>query len=96
MSTLDDARRAAREVLLADTGERRPMWRQCFTEHDGSEHPNAIAPVCSDDNHDDNDPNVYPCSVYPCCPDTVIEVESHVIGAYLVELLNADAEDGVA
>lgn len=91
MSILDNARRTAREVLLADTGEQRPMWRQCFTEADGSLHPNAIGPVCNDDGHEDDDPNVY-----PCCPDTVIEVESHVIGAYLVELLNADAEDGVA
>lgn len=89
MSTLDNARKAARELLLADTGERRPMWRSCFTELDGAEYPNAIAPVCLDEEHDADDP-----TVYDCCPDTVIEVESHVLGAYLVELLNADAEVG--
>ncbi|MFF9690279.1 hypothetical protein [Streptomyces sp. NPDC014623] len=89
MSILDNARLAAREVLLADTGKQRPMWRQCFTELDGSLHPNAIAPVCLDEEHDPEDP-----TVYVCCPDTVVEVESHVIGAYLVELLNTDAAVG--
>ena len=87
--TLIESREAAAAVLESDTGERRPMWRQCFTELDGAEHPNAIAPVCLDDEHDPEDP-----TVYSCCPDTVIEVESHVLGAYLVELLNADAEVG--
>ncbi|EFE74532.1 conserved hypothetical protein [Streptomyces filamentosus NRRL 15998] len=81
------ARRAAFEVLLADTGVQRPLWRACFTELDGGEYPNAIAPVCTSDEHDGDDP-----TVYDCCPDTVIEVESHKLGAYLVELLNADAE----
>ncbi|MFQ6851228.1 hypothetical protein AAIB46_10065 [Streptomyces sp. 35M1] len=81
------ARRAASEVLLADTGEQRPLWRACFTELDGGEYPNAIAPVCTNDEHDGDDP-----TVYDCCPDTVVEVESHKLGAYLVELLNADAE----
>lgn len=88
-SPLVAARTAAREVLLADTGEKRTMWRQCFTETDGGLHPNAVAPVCLDDEHDADDP-----TVYVCCPDTVVEVESHVFGAYLVELLNADAEVG--
>ncbi|RPK76396.1 hypothetical protein EES45_23170 [Streptomyces sp. ADI97-07] len=87
MSTLDNARKTARELLLADTGETRPMWRQCFTELNGAEHPNAIAPVRLDDEHDGDDP-----TVYVCCPDSVVEVESHVLGAYLVELLNTDAE----
>lgn len=88
-SPLVAARAAVRELLLADTGEQRPMWRACFTNLDGTDHPNAIAPVCTDDEHDPEDP-----TVYACCPDTVVKVESHVLGAYLVELLNADAEVG--
>ncbi|MFF9568454.1 hypothetical protein [Streptomyces sp. NPDC014685] len=85
-SPLVAARQRAREVLRAKTGEARPMWRQSFTEVDGAEHPDAVSPVCTDDGHDPDDP-----TVYTCCPDSVVEVDSHVLGAYLVELLNADA-----
>lgn len=86
MSALDTAREAARALLLTETGDSQVGWRQCFTEEDGAEHPNAIAPVCLDDGHDPLDP-----TAYDCCPEPVITVESHIIGAYLVELLNADA-----
>lgn len=89
MSTLSNARTAARALLKKVTGEERPMWRQCFTEM-GLVHPDAIAQVCLDDGHDSEDP-----TAYPCCPDPVIEVEQPELGAYLVELLNADAEDGL-
>ncbi|MFJ2249403.1 hypothetical protein ACIQGT_40245 [Streptomyces sp. NPDC093108] len=85
-SPLVAARQEVRELLLAETGEARPMWRQSFTELDGGEHPNAISPVCTDDDHDPDDP-----TVYDCCSEPVVEVDSHVFGAYLVELLNADA-----
>ncbi|MEV8349010.1 hypothetical protein ACFVTT_15865 [Streptomyces niveus] len=88
-SPLVAARQRARELLLADTGDERPMWRTAYTELNGAEYPNAIGPVCLDDEHEPEDP-----TVYACCPDTVVEVESHVIGAYLVELLNADAVGG--
>lgn len=89
MSALDSARDAARALLKAETGDERPGWRQCFTGLDGAEHPDAIGPVCLDDDHDPHDP-----TVYTCCPEPIIEVASHVLGAYLVELLNADATGG--
>ncbi|MFI5809294.1 hypothetical protein [Streptomyces sp. NPDC051561] len=91
MSTLSDARIAARALLKNVTGDERPMWRQVITEYTGANKHDAIAPVCLDDDHEPED-----ASVYSCCPEPVIEVEQPELGAYLVELLNADAEDGVA
>lgn len=87
MSTLDDARAAAREYLWLINNHDRPMWRQCATEAD-DQHTDAIAPVCLDDSHDPMD-----ATASACCPDPVIEVDSPAFGAYLVELLNADAEE---
>ncbi|MFD3517756.1 hypothetical protein [Streptomyces sp. NPDC058657] len=91
MSTLSDARLAARALLKGLSYEARPMWRQVITEYQGGDEYDAIAPVCLDDDHEPED-----ASVYSCCRVPVVEVEWPVIGAYLVELLNADAEDGVA
>ncbi|MFF1498664.1 hypothetical protein ACFVZR_02000 [Streptomyces sp. NPDC058316] len=87
-SPLVAARLQAHELLLAETETERPAWRQVHTVMGGA-HPDAIGPVCLDDEHDADDP-----TAYACCPEPVIEVESHVIGAYLVELLNADAVAG--
>lgn len=89
MSTLDNAREAARELLLAETGDERPAWRQLITGEKRVDDSDGIGPVCTDDEHEPLDGNVY-----PCCPEPIIEVDSPVIGAYLVELLNADAVAG--
>ena len=79
-----NARDAARKALLTTTGVAAPEWRTCFST-DGSDEPTGIAPVCTDENHEPED-----VSVYPCCPEPVIECGSYSIAAYLVELLNAD------
>lgn len=87
MSTLDKIRAAASVALPAFTGAiapHLPEWRVCFST-DGSDSPTGIAPVCEDEDHDPDDG-----SVYDCCPDPVIEVESAELADYLVALLNAD------
>lgn len=63
----------------------RPEWRPVFSTN-GTDEPTGLAPVCTDPDHGDDDT----AEAYACCPDPVIECESHEIAAYLVELLNAD------
>jgi hypothetical protein len=84
MSALDNARKAARELLNTLGGDERPEWRTCFST-DGTDEPTGVAPVCPDEEHEDADGNVY-----DCCPDPVIECDSYVMTEYLVALLNAD------
>lgn len=79
-----NVRDAVRKALLATTGTATPEWRTCFST-DGSEAPTGVAPVCTDEDHEPDDGNVY-----DCCPEPVIECGSYSIAAYVVELLNAD------
>lgn len=75
--------RAAAVAALGSAPDALPEWRQAHTRI--SDEPDAIAPVCTAEGHEPADP-----SIYSCCPDPVIEVETPAIGAYLVALLNAD------
>ncbi|WP_405674807.1 hypothetical protein OG292_03005 [Streptomyces sp. NBC_01511] len=85
MSALSAARTAARRDLLSVLGAgARTEWRTCFST-DGSEEPTGVAPVCPDEGHEEDDG-----SVYVCCPEPVIEADSHTMAAYLAALLNAD------
>lgn len=86
MSALDKARAAARDELHALNSDPTPEWRTCFST-DGTDEPSGIAPVCGDEDHDPVDG-----SVYDCCPEPVIEVDSAPMAAYLAALLNADRE----
>lgn len=97
---LAKAREAARAMFEQNIGERRPMWRVIYTD---SESPTGVALVCTaegadDDHHVIVDAPDAPArdeqGVYDCCPDTQFETYSTTLAAYLVELLNADAEDG--
>ncbi|MGW2742331.1 hypothetical protein [Streptomyces sp. NPDC001450] len=88
MSALADARTAAAEYLRTTTGDDRPEWRVTFLEY--AVEPNAIAPVCTDDEHVASEEP----GAFGCCPDPVIAVESAAVALYLVELLNADREAG--
>lgn len=83
-SALDKARRAASELLRQTTGADLPQWRAVFDTDETIAEPNAIAPVCTDDDHEPGDG-----SVYDCCPDPVVVVDPPLV-AYLVALLNAD------
>ncbi|MFI6347285.1 hypothetical protein [Streptomyces sp. NPDC050560] len=92
MSTLDSARRAASELLRQETSEDLPEWRAAYDDEapeSGSGVPNAITPVCSDEDHEPSDGGVY-----ACCPEPVIPVPPPLVD-YLVALLNADRNDGV-
>ncbi|MGD1219965.1 hypothetical protein AB9Q10_16230 [Streptomyces krungchingensis] len=84
MSALDDARRAAAELLRQTTGsDDMPEWRPTFIGY--PEEPNAIAPVCTDEDHiASEDP-----SAFDCCPEPIIKVAPPLVD-YLVTLLNAD------
>lgn len=87
MTALDDARRTAGELLLRTTGSERPEWRATFLGI--AEEPNAIGPVCTDEDHvDSEDP-----SAFGCCPEPLVEVDPPLVD-YLVALLNADREGG--
>lgn len=88
--TLARHRRAAGEVLLRKSDEALPEWRTAYTT-DGTDGPTGIIPVCRDTGHDPDDG-----SVYVCCPEPAIEVESPELADYLVALLNADRDGGVA
>lgn len=97
--TLARARADARELLLDEVGEHRPMWRVIITD---SESPTGVAPVCTAEGDDDlhlwanfghgiervND------GVWDCCPTSQFDTYSTILAPYLVELLNADAEAG--
>lgn len=97
---LAQARKAAREFLAEQTGERRPMWRAVRTFHDAV---TGVAPVCTSERSDAlhathdyrlGEPLRDEQGVYACCPLPIIETDSAPMAAYLVELLNADGEDG--
>jgi hypothetical protein len=96
------AREAVRSMFEQTVGERRPMWRVIYTD---SESPTGVALVCTAEGIDDEHHMItdHPGGpirdeqgVYDCCPGTQFETHSTTLAAYLVELLNADAEDGVA
>lgn len=88
MNRLDDARRIAAEFLRQTTGSDRPEWRATFLS-DSPEGPNAIGPVCTDEDHiESEDP-----SAFGCCPEPIVAVDPPLV-EYLVELLNADREAG--
>ncbi|MFF8409032.1 hypothetical protein [Streptomyces omiyaensis] len=84
MSLLDVHRMPARDLLTVLADGPTPEWRTC-TEERAAEELTSVAPVCSDDEHDQDDP-----SVYSCCPDLVIECHSAAMADYLAALLNAD------
>ncbi|MDV6290281.1 hypothetical protein R2F25_30180 [Streptomyces sp. UP1A-1] len=93
------ARDAVRAMFEQTVGERRPQWRVIFTD---SESPTGVAPVCTAEGDDDlhlwadlgNGFSRVDDGVWDCCPSLQFETYSTVLAAYLVELLNADAEDG--
>lgn len=96
---LAKARAAAAEMLGQNNGVAHPRWRLIATD---SESLTGLAPVCTGDRSDalHQIPD-YPGGpirdeegVYDCCPWPQIETYSTVVAAYLVELLNADAERG--
>ncbi|WP_406202667.1 hypothetical protein OG331_31975 [Streptomyces sp. NBC_01017] len=87
MRTLDEARAAAAAQW---GGEGLPKWRTAFLTIAGEE-PTAIVPVCHDPEHEEADG-----SVYDCCPEPAIEVESAELAEYLVALLNTDAPGDAA
>lgn len=94
---LAKARAAAAEILKQYTGDSHPMWRVIDTDSEG---PTGFAPVCTADNSDALHSIVdYPGGpmrdeggVYDCCPWPQVETYSAPFAAYVVELLNADAE----
>lgn len=89
MTALDDARRTAAEYLRKTTGSDRPEWRTTYTEYGVHDEPNAIAPVCTDEDHvASEDP-----TAFGCCPEPIIDVGPE-LAEYLVALLNADREAG--
>lgn len=89
MTNLDNARRAAAELLRQTTGSDQPEWRPTFAGYAGE--PNAIAPVCTDPEHvESEDP-----SAFGCCPEPIIAVDPPLVD-YLVALLNADRKGGAA
>lgn len=95
MTNLNDARRTAAALLRGTTGSELPEWTVKFLGIGESAEPNAIGPVCTDQDHiDSEDP-----TTFECCPEPVIEVDP-ALAEYLVELLNADraaaAEDDEA
>jgi hypothetical protein len=94
---LAEVRAGAAEILKQDTGVDYPRWRLIATD---SESLSGLAPVCSGERSDalHQIPD-YPGGpirdeegVYDCCPWPQIETYSTAVAAYLVELLNADAE----
>lgn len=96
------ARETAAAMFEVEAGERRPLWRVIYTD---SESATGVALVCTaegvGDEHrmivtDDGsgEPMRDDQGVYDCCPGTQFETYSTVLAAYLVELLNADAEAG--
>ncbi|MFD5838183.1 hypothetical protein ACFWHV_32240 [Streptomyces collinus] len=99
--TLAKARAAAADLFDVEAGERRPMWRVIYTD---SESPTGLAPVCTAEGVADKHHTIDAGhgemrdeqGVYRCCPTPRIETYSTITAAYLVELLNADAEGGAA
>lgn len=98
-SGLTGARAAALADLARNEGVTPSKWRVVITD---SESPTGLAPVCSGDNSDalhmihdyPGGPKRDEDGVYDCCPWPQIETYSEAWATYLVELLNADAEQG--
>jgi hypothetical protein len=94
---LAKARAAVAPLIAHDTGDR-PRWRIVHTD---SESPSGVALTCTGENSDAlHMIDDYPGGpirdeegVYDCCPWPQFETYSPVLAAYLVELLNADAEE---
>jgi hypothetical protein len=94
---LAKARAAVAPLITHDTGDR-PRWRVIHTD---SESPSGVALACTGENSDAlHMIDDYPGGpirdeegVYDCCPWPQFETYSPVLAAYLVELLNADAEE---
>jgi hypothetical protein len=94
---LAKARAAVAPLIAHDTGDR-PRWRVIHTD---SESPSGVALTCTGENSDAlHMIDDYPGGpirdeegVYDCCPWPQFETYSPVLAAYLVELLNADAEE---
>lgn len=94
---LAKARAAVVEILRQDTGADHPKWRVIITD---SESPTGVAPVCAGGRSDalhmiDNypgGPKRDEEGVYDCCPWPQFDTYQADVAAYLVELLNADAE----
>jgi hypothetical protein len=94
---LAKARAAVAPLIAHDTGDR-PRWRIIHTD---SESPSGVALACTGENSDAlHMIDDYPGGpirdeegVYDCCPWPQFETYSPVLAAYLVELLNADAEE---
>lgn len=94
---LSHLRNAAFTQLAQETGGDRPTWRTVFTD---SESLAGIALSCTAD----SDLHIiadYPDGplrdehgMYDCCPGTWFETGSTALAAYVVALLNADAEGG--
>jgi hypothetical protein len=94
---LAKARAEVAPLIEHDTGDR-PRWRVIHTD---SESPSGVALTCTGENSDAlHMIDDYPGGpirdeegVYDCCPWPQFETYSPVLAAYLVELLNADAEE---
>jgi len=94
---LAKARAAVAPLIAHDTGDR-PRWRVIHTD---SESPSGVALTCTGENSDAlHMIDDYPGGpirdeegVYDCCPWPQFETYSPALAAYLVELLNADAEE---
>ena len=88
MTRLDQARGPAREFFKLMSGDAAPEWRTCYST-DRTDAPTGLAPVCTEEGHDEDDG-----SVYTWCPEPVVECESYKLAEYLVALLNAGREGG--
>jgi hypothetical protein len=92
---------SARENVLADLardGVAMPArWRVIITD---SESPTGVAPVCAGERSDalhmiddyPGGPKRDEDGVYDCCPWPQFDTYSSDVATYIVELLNADAE----
>lgn len=95
---LAKARAAALNDIKLTDDQPAPTWRIIHTD---SESPTGLAPVCTGERSDalhmiddyPGGPQRDEDGVYDCCPYPQIETYSTVWAEYLVELLNADAEE---
>lgn len=91
--------RAAARAAIGVPGDAPVRWRYVTIEYGG-----AIAPVCTATSytgisethatHTLDDGSRDDTGIYDCCPYPHIEVWSDELAAYLVALLNADADAG--
>jgi len=88
----------AKARTAARTDQPAPLWRLIITD---SESPTGLAPACTGERSDalhmiddyPGGPQRDEDGVYDCCPYPQIETYSTVWAEYLVELLNAGAEE---